>query len=55
MEYFGYLRRDPDEAGFQFWLSKLNAANGNFIQSQMVEAFINSIEYRTRFGPDSTN
>ncbi len=21
MEYFGYLRRDPDTAGFNFWLT----------------------------------
>jgi len=21
MEYFGYLRRDPDTAGFNFWLN----------------------------------
>ncbi|HEY0408596.1 MAG TPA: S8 family serine peptidase, partial [Pyrinomonadaceae bacterium] len=24
MQYFGYLRRDPDEGGYQFWLSVLN-------------------------------
>jgi hypothetical protein len=51
MEYFGYLRRDPDTAGFNFWLNKLNAANGNFIQAEMVKAFISSSEYRQRFGP----
>ncbi len=51
MEYFGYLRRDPDTAGFNFWLNKLNAANGDFLAAQMVEAFITSFEYRQRFGP----
>ncbi|MCA1635528.1 MAG: TIGR03118 family protein [Acidobacteria bacterium] len=51
MEYFGYLRRDPDTAGFNFWLNKLNAFNGDFVQAQMVEAFITSLEYRQRFGP----
>jgi uncharacterized protein (TIGR03118 family) len=51
MEYFGYLRRDPDAAGFNFWLNKLNAFNGNFINAEMVKAFINSSEYRQRFGP----
>ncbi len=51
MEYFGYLRRDPDTAGFNFWLNKLNAFNGNFITSEMVKAFISSSEYRQRFGP----
>jgi uncharacterized repeat protein (TIGR01451 family) len=51
MEYFGYLRRDPDAAGFNFWLMKLNQANGNFVTSDMVKAFITSGEYRGRFGP----
>ena len=50
MEYFGYLRRDPDTAGFNFWLNKLNAFNGNFIQAEMVKAFISSSEFRQRFG-----
>jgi hypothetical protein len=49
MEYFGYLRRDPDETGFRFWLQKLNQFNGNFVQAEMVKAFINSGEYRARF------
>jgi len=51
MEYFGYLRRDPDEDGFDFWLNKLNSFNGNFINAEMVKAFITSSEYRQRFGP----
>jgi len=51
MEYFGYLRRDPDTAGFNFWLNKLNAFNGDFVASEMVKAFITSSEYRQRFGP----
>lgn len=51
MEYFGYLRRDPDTAGFNFWLNKLNSFGGNFIQAEMVKAFISSSEYRQRFGP----
>jgi uncharacterized protein (TIGR03118 family) len=50
MEYFGYLRRDPDTAGFNFWLNKLNAFNGNFIDAEMVKAFLGSSEYRQRFG-----
>jgi uncharacterized protein (TIGR03118 family) len=51
MEYFGYLRRDPDAAGYNFWLNKLNSFNGDFRASEMVKAFISSIEYRQRFGP----
>ena len=50
MEYFGYLRRDPDPEGFDFWLDKLNAFNGDFRAAEMVRAFIESIEYRQRFG-----
>jgi hypothetical protein len=49
MEYFGYLRRDPDESGYRFWLNKLNQFNGNFEQAEMVKAFITSGEYRRRF------
>lgn len=51
MEYFGYLRRDPDTAGFDFWLSKLNSFGGDYVRSEMVKAFISSSEYRQRFGP----
>jgi hypothetical protein len=57
MQYFGYMRRNPDDppdttfGGFNFWLGKLNEFNGNFVQAQMVEAFITSFEYRERFGP----
>jgi len=49
MEYFGYLRRDPDESGYQFWLNKLNQFGGNFEQAEMVKAFKVSGEYRGRF------
>jgi hypothetical protein len=50
MQYFGYLRRDPDAEGFNFWLSKLNEFNGDYIRAEMVKAFISSTEYRQRFG-----
>jgi hypothetical protein len=49
MEYFGYLRRDPDESGYAFWLNKLSEFNGDFEHAQMVKAFINSGEYKARF------
>ena len=49
MEYFGYLRRDPDEGGYRFWLDKLNQFDGNFERAEMVKAFIVSGEYRARF------
>jgi hypothetical protein len=57
MEYFGYLRRSPDDPpdnnldGFNFWLAKLNQFNGNFVNADMVKAFLKSTEYRGRFGP----
>ena len=55
MQYFGYLKRNPDDfpdtsfGGWSFWLQKLNDNNGNFVQAEMVKAFITSIEYRARF------
>ncbi|HEX3083429.1 MAG TPA: CHRD domain-containing protein, partial [Pyrinomonadaceae bacterium] len=51
LEYFGYLRRDPDAPGYNFWLTKLNQFNGDYIAAEMVKAFISSSEYRQRFGP----
>ncbi len=51
MQYFGYLRRDPDGAGYAFWLDKLNSFQGSFRNAEMVKAFISSSEYRQRFGP----
>jgi hypothetical protein len=51
LEYFCYLRRDADTSGFNFWLNKLNAFGGNFVDSEMVKAFITSGECRQRFGP----
>ena len=51
MQYYGYLRRDADNAGFAFWLKKLNEFGGNFANAEMVKAFITSDEYRHRFGP----
>jgi hypothetical protein len=49
MEYEGYLLRDPDDGGYNFWLGKLNQF-GNWVDAQMVLAFIKSPEYRARFG-----
>jgi len=49
MEYFGYLLRDPDPGGYTFWLDKLNLF-GDWVNAEMVKAFIKSPEYRSRFG-----
>jgi hypothetical protein len=50
LEYFGYMKRDPDDAGYAFWLAKLNQFGGEFVNAEMVLAFISSPEYRARFG-----
>ncbi len=58
-QFFGYLRRNPNDApelgldytGYDFWLSKLNQFGGNFVNAEMVKAFIISTEYQARFGP----
>ena len=59
MQYFGYLRRDPnvgtgpnpdtDYTGYDFWLQKLNNHGGDFHAAQMVRSFIVSGEYLNRF------
>jgi hypothetical protein len=57
MQFLGYLRRNPndpqdtDYTGYDFWLTKLNQFNGNYVSAEMVKAFISSTEYRQRFGP----
>src|SRR6266545_4901149 len=54
--YHVYLRRDPEEGGFQFWLNNLNQYGtpasdaGHYA---LVEAFLYSCEYRLRFGNPS--
>ncbi|MGB9181984.1 MAG: Ig-like domain-containing protein [Pyrinomonadaceae bacterium] len=48
MQYFGYLRRDPDGDGEAFWLNVLNNAEPNNYLG-MVCSFITSTEYQKRF------
>jgi hypothetical protein len=48
MQYFGYLKRDPETEGFNAWLNYLNANPNDF--RTMVNGFANSKEYRSRFG-----
>jgi hypothetical protein len=63
MQFFGYLRRNPNDApdtnytGYDFWLTKLNSVTqpGDDVlvrvqKADMVKAFIVSAEYRKRFG-----
>ncbi|HEY0097381.1 MAG TPA: TIGR03118 family protein [Pyrinomonadaceae bacterium] len=47
-QYFGYLRRNPDQAGYNMWLNYLMANPRDF--RTMVHGFVNSNEYRSRFG-----
>jgi hypothetical protein len=49
MQYFGYLRRDADDGGFNFWLNVLNNREPNNFRG-MVCSFITSREYQERFG-----
>ncbi|HEV7798846.1 MAG TPA: Calx-beta domain-containing protein [Pyrinomonadaceae bacterium] len=51
MQYYGYLRRNIDYAGYAFWWAKLEQFNGDFRKAEMVKAFILSGEYRQRFAP----
>jgi len=69
MQFYGYLRRNPDDApdnnfsGYDFWLSKLDSVSrtgedmrddsqalARVRRAEMVRAFIESTEYRQRFG-----
>jgi glucose/arabinose dehydrogenase len=49
MQYYGYLRRTPEDAGYNAWLNYLNTHPTDF--RTMVNGFMNSQEYRLRFGP----
>ncbi|HXM36722.1 MAG TPA: M12 family metallo-peptidase, partial [Pyrinomonadaceae bacterium] len=50
MQYFGYLRRDPDQGGYNFWLNVLNGSTPvNF--RGMVCSFLTATEYQLRFSP----
>jgi len=56
MQYFGYLRRDPDSGGFDYWMGRLPAsrqeieANPDQYIYDMVGGFVYSTEYQLRFG-----
>src|SRR5204862_1916669 len=73
MQYFGYLRRNPDSSpdtdftGYDFWLGKLNGvsqsgedmrddaqAQRRSDRAEMIRAFVESTEYRERFGGKSS-
>jgi glucose/arabinose dehydrogenase len=47
VQYFGYLKRDPDQPGYDFWLNILNQQPAN--ARGMVCAFVTAAEYQQRF------
>src|SRR5262249_46317935 len=49
MQYFGYLRRDPDTTGYNNWVTTLTNDPSNY--RHMIFGFLYSPEYRSRFGP----
>jgi patatin-like phospholipase/acyl hydrolase len=66
MEYFGYLHRDPEDChddhnwvggdpyacGYFFHNSRFNlSSNADLVENVIVRGFIESPEYRHRFGP----
>ncbi|MDQ5845169.1 MAG: DUF4214 domain-containing protein, partial [Acidobacteriota bacterium] len=56
MQYFGYLRRDPDAGGYDYWFNRLPPtrqeidANPDLYIYDMVGGFVYSTEYQLRFG-----
>ncbi|MEO8434350.1 MAG: DUF4214 domain-containing protein [Pyrinomonadaceae bacterium] len=54
MQYFGYLRRDKDQGGYDFWLNVVNnRAVNNYLG--MVCSFVTSAEFQLRFGSAITH
>ena len=49
--YYGYLRRDPEPGGFDFWISQINRFPLRNVEGQqaLVCSFITSLEYQNRF------
>jgi len=47
MQYFGYLRRDADSS-YLTWIQTMQQNNGDY--RVMINGFLNSAEYRQRFG-----
>ena len=57
LEYFGYLRHDPDENRFNFWVNALKSKplrDADSARSQVC-AFLTSSEYQNRFGMLATH
>jgi hypothetical protein len=56
MQYFGYLRRNPndpqdsDYTGYDFWLTKLNQFNGNYIDARWSRRFCRRLSTGSALG-----
>jgi hypothetical protein len=53
MQYFGYLRRDPETAGWNAWVNVLTNGTPDTRPGDyrtLINGFVNSREYRGRFG-----
>ena len=46
LHYFGYLRRNTDEASLSYWVKQLDRSGD---ATQITDGFIESVEYRQRF------
>jgi sugar lactone lactonase YvrE len=54
MQYFGYLLRDPEDAGYNDWVDVLTNGRGPVPPGDfrhLIFGFVWSVEYRQRFGP----
>ncbi len=54
MQYFGYLLRDPEDAGYNDWVDVLTNGRGTIPPGDfrhLIFGFVWSVEYRQRFGP----
>ena len=54
MQYFGYLLRDPEDAGYNDWVDVLTNGRGSIPPGDfrhLIFGFVWSVEYRQRFGP----
>jgi TolB protein len=53
MQYFGYLRRDPDQAGYNDWVDVITNGRGQVQRGDyrhLIFGFVYAPEYRERFG-----
>jgi Domain of unknown function (DUF4214) len=48
MQYYGYLRRTPEQSGYEAWRKVFNEDPDNI--RTMIDGFMNSTEHRLRFG-----